>query len=326
MRFLDVKTDYAFKKVFGTKENKDILINFLNAVLTFRNNYKIKDLVIVDPYNIPMLKGMKDSYVDVKATLDNNSKVIIEMQVLNHKGFEKRVLYNMAKNYSTQLKKNEDYHLLNPVIALSIVDFIMFENSKKIISNFKLLEKDEFIKYSDDIELVFVELPKFKKQLNELKNVVDKWIYFIKNAGLLNTIPKEFTPQITRALKSVDEASFSEDELEIQHKRKEFIYIQKNSLELANEQGLESGMKKGLQKGLEKGLEQGLEKGLQKGLQKGLEKGLEKGLQKGLQKGLEQGKEQRNIQIAKNLLFMLDDESISTTTGLSIDKIKQLRK
>ena len=39
---------------------------------------------------------MKDSYVDVKAILFNQTKVIIEMQVLNVEGFEKRVLYNAA--------------------------------------------------------------------------------------------------------------------------------------------------------------------------------------------------------------------------------------
>ena len=116
MKFLDVKTDYAFKKVFGAEENKDILIKFLNSVIIFNDNAKIKDLTIIDPYTIPMLKGMKDSFVDVKATLDNNTKVIIEMQVLNHKGFEKRVLYNAAKNYSVQLDKGEDYHLLNTLL------------------------------------------------------------------------------------------------------------------------------------------------------------------------------------------------------------------
>jgi len=114
MNFLDVRTDYAFKKVFGSEESKNILISFLNALIYFESDIKIKDLTIVDPYNIPMIKGIKDTFVDVKALLDNDTKVIIEMQVLNHKGFEKRVLYNAAKNYSIQLDKKERYHLLNP--------------------------------------------------------------------------------------------------------------------------------------------------------------------------------------------------------------------
>jgi len=93
MKFLDVKTDFAFKKVFGSTDSKDILISFLNSVIEFDNKQKITDLTIVDPYSIPLLKGMKDTYVDVKAELSDKSRVIIEMQVLNHEGFEKRILY-----------------------------------------------------------------------------------------------------------------------------------------------------------------------------------------------------------------------------------------
>jgi len=56
MKFLDVKTDFAFKKVFGREGSNDILIDFLNSVISFENEYKIQALAIVDPYNIPMLK------------------------------------------------------------------------------------------------------------------------------------------------------------------------------------------------------------------------------------------------------------------------------
>lgn len=180
MKFLDVKTDFAFKKVFGSEDSKDLLIDFLNSIITFDNKNKIETLAIVAPYNIPMLKGMKDTYVDVKAELSNNSHVIIEMQVLSHEGFEKRILYNAAKKYSAQLKRGEDYHLLNPVIALTITDFSLFSEQADLISQYKLLEKQRLTEYSDDIELIFIELPKFTKKESELKSIQDKWLFFIK--------------------------------------------------------------------------------------------------------------------------------------------------
>ncbi|MBV5277115.1 Rpn family recombination-promoting nuclease/putative transposase, partial [bacterium] len=93
MHFLDVKTDYAFKRVFGSEGSKPLLIGFLNAMLDYRGEYAIVDLSIVDPYQIPMLKGMKDTFVDVKAILANRKQLIIEMQVLNVPGFEKRILH-----------------------------------------------------------------------------------------------------------------------------------------------------------------------------------------------------------------------------------------
>ncbi len=192
---------------------------------------------------------MKDSFVDVKAKLEDGNLVIIEMQVLNHQGFEKRVLYNAAKNYSIQLNQADDYHLLNPVIALSIVDFNMFEESDKVISSFKLLEKDEFIHYSDDIELIFIELPKFNKQLEELESLQDKWVYFIKNAGKLDFVPHNIDKEIKLALGIANEANLTNEELELQRKRKEFIYIQKSSVELAQEEGHKEGKKEGIELG-----------------------------------------------------------------------------
>ena len=245
MRFLDVKTDFAFKKVFASESSKDILINFLNAVITFENNHKIKSLIIVDPYNIPMIKGMKDTYVDVKAELDNKSHVIIEMQVLNHEGFEKRILYNAAKKYSAQLKKGDNYHLLNPVIALTITDFELFPEQKDLISHFKLLEKKHLIEYSDDIELIFIELPKFTKKEEELNSIQDKWLYFIKNAGSMEYVPKNLNDEIEKAYQMANEANFSEEELDLQHRKRDWVYIQKSSIELASKTGKAEGKAEG---------------------------------------------------------------------------------
>jgi len=249
MKFLNIKTDYAFKKVFGTEGNKDILIKFLNSVIEFPLLNKIKDLTIVDPYNIPMLKGMKDSFVDIKAILDDDTKVIIEMQVLNHEGFEKRVLYNAAKNYSVQLDSSDKYHLLNPVIALNIVDFVMFKDTNNVVTNFKMLEKREFISYNDDIELIFIELPKFTKDLNSLDTLQDEWLYFIKNAESLEYIPQNLDTSIIKALNTANEANLTKDELELQHKRQEFISIQKLAIIQADKKGREEGKEQGIEQG-----------------------------------------------------------------------------
>jgi predicted transposase/invertase (TIGR01784 family) len=242
MNFLDIKTDFAFKKVFGSEDSKDILLNFLNAVIYFDSARKINDLVIVDPYNIPMLKGMKDTFVDVKAELDDGSRVIIEMQILNHEGFEKRVLYNAAKNYSTQLQKGEAFSLLNPVIALTLTDFVLFQDSDVLMHCFKLLEKERFIQYNDDIELIFIELPKFTKTESELQSVQDQWLYFIKNAGKLDYVPKNLQQELEKAFAIANEANLSTEELELQHKKRDWITIQKSSIELAMKQGIEQGM------------------------------------------------------------------------------------
>lgn len=293
MRFLDMKTDYAFKKVFGSENSKDILLSFLNSTLELGK--EIVDLTIEDPYNVPKLQGMKDTSVDVKATLDDKTKVIIEMQILNHDGLESRILYNTAKNYSNQLDRNNKYTLLNPVIALTIVNFKMFdfrkdkqekEQDKKYKSSFKLFEKDIFTKYKDDIELIFIELPKFKKSLEECQTVEDKWIYFIKNARRLDVVPKDTNNTIKEAYTIANRANLSKEELELQDKREDFLFIQKSSLEKAKREAREEGR----------------------------------------EKGVEEGKKEEKIEIAKiSLKQNIDIKTIALITGLTIDEINNLK-
>jgi predicted transposase/invertase (TIGR01784 family) len=241
MRFLDVKTDYAFKKVFGSAESKPILISFLNALIGFPPGREVTDLTIVDPYQIPMLQGMKDTYVDVKATLADGRQVIVEMQVLSVKGFEQRILYNAAKSYSRQLREGEDYSLLNPVIALTLTDFTLFEDAADT-SRFLLLEKERFIQYRDDIELIFIELPKFLKQEAELRTLKDKWLYFVRNAGRLAVVPHALDEApIREAFAIANTAGLTPEELEAQERRHDFIRLQRGARAKAFEEGQAEG-------------------------------------------------------------------------------------
>ncbi len=204
MRFINPKTDFAFKKIFGSDRSKTILTSFLNALL-YQEQPVIVDLEILDPYLAPKIQGMKDTFVDVRARLQGGRTVIIEMQVLNVEGFEKRVLYNAAKAYSTQLLVGESYHELHAVVALTIADFVMFPECAELQSAYVLKEKTRLTDYPEgDLELVFVELPKFTKSLAELATVKDKWLYFLRNAPDLQVIPEtmEAVPEIRAASRS----------------------------------------------------------------------------------------------------------------------------
>lgn len=240
--FINPKTDFAFKKIFGSKQSKDILISFLNAIV-YDEQDEIQDLVILDPYQAPRIKGIKDTYLDVKATLADGTTVIIEMQVLNVLGFEKRVLYNAAKAFSIQLGVGEDYTLLNPVIALTITDFEMFPGNDRIISRYRLKEKHDLSDYSDDIELVFVELPKFTKELDDLETSVDKWLYFLKSANELETVPPKMgeVPAINHAFTVAKQSKLSKKELDALEKREMFLHDNRNAILKAKQEGKQEG-------------------------------------------------------------------------------------
>lgn len=303
MVFINPKTDFAFKKIFGSEQSKNILISFLNA-LVYNAQPVIEDLEIIDPYQASRISGFKDTYLDVKARIAGNKTVIIEMQVLNVEGFEKRILYNAAKAYSIQLQKGEGYSMLKPVIALTITDFEMFKNQQDIISSFVLKEKHKLNDYPiADIELVFVELPKFTKDLDELETVTDKWIYFMRSARTLRTVPETMgiVPEIRQAFEIANEANLTPEELEDVEKRELFIQDQRNAIIRGVREGLEEVRKQAKQEGRQEGEREGR------------------------QEGRQEGEREAKVEIAKRLLNTLDEEAISQTTGLSIEEIRRLR-
>jgi predicted transposase/invertase (TIGR01784 family) len=238
MNFINPRTDFAFKKIFGSEQSQPILISFLNALL-YDGQPTIEDLVIINPYQAPRIRGVKDSYLDVKAKLSSGETVIIEMQVLNVEGFEKRILYNAAKSYSIQIDKGEEYPALNPVIALTITDFEMFADIPAPISRFVLKEKEYLLDYPiNDLELVFVELPKFHQTLEEVENLAEKWLYFLRYAQRFDTIPREIAdvPAIEQAFGMANQANLTREELEELEHQAMFIQDQRGAITKAKRQ------------------------------------------------------------------------------------------
>ena len=223
MRFISPKTDFAFKRIFGSNRSQKILISFLNAIV-YDNQNIIQSLEIIDPYNAGYTSTIKDTYLDVRALLDNGSTVIIEMQVLNIEGFEKRVIYNLAKTYGSQLSLRTEQPRLQPFITLIITDFLLFQESGKMINKFRFKEDTELFNYRDELTLIFLELPKFNKELSALETLSDKWIYFLKSAPSLEVIPSSLgeVSEIEAALNIANRADLNNQELEELRKQEIF--------------------------------------------------------------------------------------------------------
>ncbi len=238
MKFINPKIDLAFKKIFGITENKDILINFLNAII-YEAQPVIEDLEIIDPDKGVETVGIKDTYLDIKAKINGDRIALIELQLINVSSFGKRVLYNGAKTYSLELTGEERYERLKTVISLKIADFEMFANQPEVISRFVFKEKNHKSDYPDtELELVFVELPKFTKQLAELETPADQWIYFLKNSINLETLPETLSEvaEIKKAFELTNEDNFTQQELKELKNQEMWIHNQHGAIDVAKEQ------------------------------------------------------------------------------------------
>ena len=123
MKFIDPRIDFAFKKIFGSDDAKDILISFLESLLGLEGDKRLKSVTILNPYLEPRIQVMKTSILDVRCQDFRNITYIVEMQMRKVRAFLKRIQYNASKAYINQIAKAEDYPKLNQVIAITITDF-----------------------------------------------------------------------------------------------------------------------------------------------------------------------------------------------------------
>jgi predicted transposase/invertase (TIGR01784 family) len=214
MQFADVKNDIAFRKIFGNENRKETLISFLNAALDFQDDQLITQVSILNPYQLPKLKGGKVTIIDVKATDQVGRTYIIEMQVGDIDGFEKRVLFYSSKSYSDQIKRADFYRKLRPVIFIGILDFKHTEN-KNYISRSQVRDIETGEQTIKDMEFTFIELPKFKLELHELKTLIEKWVYFIKNAESLEVVPENINDEgLISAYEQANVQTWTQEELD----------------------------------------------------------------------------------------------------------------
>ncbi len=302
-RFVDPKIDFAFKRIFATAGHEPILISFLNALI-YQGEPTIASLELLNPYLGPVIANRKETYLDIKARLNDGSLVVIEMQMLQVPAFNRRVVYNAAKAYTLQLERGKPYGDLQPVIALTLTNFELFPETEPVISSYRFRNDVTGSLYKDrTIELLFVELPKFRKSLEELETLADIWLYFMKNTAFLGEIPDRLrqVSEVDRALEISNRFGMSPEELEMAEAQEEFFRKNDGFWEVALEQGLEQG------------------------IQQGIAQGIQQGMAQGIQQGITQGETNKALEIARRLLAQgLDTNTIAQVTGLSPDTIATL--
>jgi len=216
-KFLDPKNDVAFKKIFGTEKNQDILIHFLNDMLVFKAGKPITKVTFLKTVQDPEIAAKKTSIVDIMCTDEVGNQYIVEMQVAEGDGFIKRAQCYAAKAYCSQLKVSENYHTLKEIIFLAITNFVMFPEKQEFKSDHVIADKLTNENDLKDFSFTFLELAKFKKSKEELSSIIDRWSYFFKHAedtsekDLQQIIGKD--PIIQRAYEELNKFSWSEEEL-----------------------------------------------------------------------------------------------------------------
>ncbi len=322
-KFLDPKNDIAFKRIFGSEKNKDILIHFINDVLELKGTNRIKEVTFLSTIQVPEIAAKKQSIVDVMCRDENGTQIIVEMQVSPQQGFEKRAQYYAAKAYSSQLNKGKEegsrYIDLKAVIFIAISDNIIFPDKVFYKSDHIILDKETYAHDLKDFSFTFLELPKFKiTDISLLTNIIEKWCYFFKHADKTSeadVVKVIGTDQvIQRAYEELNQFNWTETELRTYEQ--EIKRLRDN--QAAEDYKIEQ-IKRQLEQ-TDRQLEQTNRQLEQANRQ--LEQA-NRQLEHALKKGREEGGEK----IAMTMILQgLDQDLIAQVTGLAQEKLSLLKK
>ena len=321
-RYISLLTDFGFKRIFGTKPNKDLLINFLNSL--FDGFQVIKDVKYLNSEHVGDVFAERKAIFDVYCENERGEKFIVEMQNAYQKYFKDRSLFYSIFPIREQAPKGAEWNFqLEHVYTVALLNFDLEEEAfdkDDINHDVGLLDKKTLKVFNDKLSFKYVEIAKFNKTEEELDTLYDKWLYVLKNLSRLDERPSALKEKVfTKLFEEAEIAKFTPTELkEYEDSLKAYRDV-KNSIDTALEKGREEGLAKGLEKGMAKGLE--------KGREEGMAKGMEKGLAKGLEKGREEGMEKEKLSTARRLLSMgLSEEQVSTATELPLKEIQKLRE
>lgn len=185
-KLINILVDFAFKKVFAGEgeKSKIILKDFLNSILELKDRNRIKEIIYLNPFNDRETERDKQSIMDIKVKTERDELIDIEVQINDVDDYKRRSLYYWCKLYGETLTKGKYYYDLKKSIVINILDFNLIKENDKFHNVFLIKEREDNFVFTDDLEIHYLELNKFKenKEVEKL-NDLEEWITFLKECS-----------------------------------------------------------------------------------------------------------------------------------------------
>ena len=238
--------DVVFRTLFGSNDNLDLLVAFLSSIL----GISIKMAVIKNLFNLANYPGDKTTVVDIKAQDGNGTWYNVELQMRGHIDYGKRALYYLCKIYVDQLEEGQDYLELNTAIGIHILGFSMFDDDRAVHRFvYKDTQTGEAPEQLGHLQLIFVELPKFRKDWSEIISDLDKWIAFLKKGDTLSStdLPRALqgNPVITKTISMLERMGADPAIRQIWEEEEKARMIERGEIEYARQEGEARGEARG---------------------------------------------------------------------------------
>ena len=287
-RYVNPYTDFGFKLLFGTPMNKDLLIGFLNALL--RDEAEITDVTYLNAEQLGRAEGDRKAVFDVYCENVKGERFIVEMQKARQKFFKDRSVFYSTFPIREQAKAGDWDYELKSVYTVGILNFVFDEDKddeEYYHHEVKLMDVDRKEVFYDKLTFIYLEMPKFRKDITEAGTMFEKWMFVLKNLATLLDRPAALQERVFKRLfEAAEIARFTETEM------KDYEESLKNLRDLGNV----------------------------------LDTAKEEGRKEGLKEGLKEGEKRKGMEIARKLLASgLPEEFIAGSTGLTLEEIRELK-
>ncbi len=199
-RYINLFTDFGFKKLFGEEPNKDLLISFLNSLLQGKEH--ISQLNYLKNERLGRNEGERKAVYDLYCSNEKGEKFIIEIQRVKQEYFKDRSIYYSTFAIQEQALKGQkwDYEL-KAFYMIAVLDFsFSTPEHEKFHHRVKLIEEETQRVFYDKLSFTYLEIPKFNKSINELQSDYERWLFAFKNLHKLSDMPKELEEGIFKKL------------------------------------------------------------------------------------------------------------------------------
>lgn len=289
--FAKMTLDFSFKRVFGNETDKSALKAFIERMI---GDVQLSDVTLLPTERLGLTCIDRKTVFDVSCRTNDGTEFIVEMQCAKQKYFRDRALYYAghpvveqgkkalekfvsANNGDTDKKEFRWDFNLKPVIFIAILNYVMEHNETwpqdRYHSSYRIREDTFHEPMNDKLRFIFLELGRFDKDLNELHDINDKWMYALKHMHEFHSRPEELNENEFDSLFNLAKiANFAPDEMNSYLDELVMDNDYWNTIDYAKEEAMKEGHEEGWKKGQEEGWKKGREETIRKLLAAGIDK------------------------------------------------------
>ncbi|PJN59803.1 hypothetical protein CXK86_20500 [Paenibacillus sp. BGI2013] len=235
---LDPRNDFLFKRIFGSEENRDVLLAFLNKTFVEAGRPPLTEIILLNPYTEKDTPRDKQSILDIHGRTAEGELINVEMQLFNKYDTEKRTMFYWSKLYSGQLQEGHSYKMLKKCVTINILNYSFLPNDQ-YHNVFHLREDRSGISLIDDIELHFLELPKLGDHATPVENGgLVNWLLFLKGVDKSNwEVLTMNEPVLKKAMDTLEFLSQDAESRRLYEDRQKYLHDEASMIEGAKEEG-----------------------------------------------------------------------------------------